>query len=203
MKKEYAYIGAVIVLVGTAFAFFPQLFNFSRNSGEGSPRPVSIDLPTPNLSLPDFNTPGAAKEAWATWQEYLAAARAHDLPKVRSLSHQLSPACTDPAREDECFELMDSVVFFAGELKQGDFIHFATDARQTVLTTDYLQIAGAEDPIMTVIYFTQASGSYKVLGLRFCLGNEEADGQCINTDPATRDQNNNGWWDDVEELFYK
>jgi hypothetical protein len=203
MKKEYIYICVAVALVGLAFAFFPQLFSFSKEDQEGSPRPVSIDLPTPNFSLPDFSTPGAAKEAWATWQEYLTAARAHDLSKVRSLSHQLSPACTDPAREAECFELMDSVVFFAGELKQRDFIHFASDARQTVLTTDYLEIAGSEEPIMTVIYFTQASGTYKVLGLRFCLGDEESHGQCVNTDPATRDQNDNGWWDDVEELFYK
>ncbi len=203
MKKEHAYLGVVVAFLVLAFTFFPQLFNISTNEGgENSPRPISLDLPTPNLSLPDFNTPGAAKEAWATWQSYLTAARAHDLPKVRSLSHQLSPACTDPAREEECFGLMDSVVFFAGGLKQEDFIHFASDSRQTIITTDYLSIPGSEDPIMTVIYFTQASGTYKVLGLRFCLG-DETQGECVNADPNTRDKDGNGWWDDVEELFYK
>jgi hypothetical protein len=54
-----------------------------------------------------------------------------------------------------------------------------------------------------VLYFTHLTpGAYKVLGLRFCLG-EEGGGECVDIERNPLNKNVNGWWDDVEELFYK
>lgn len=203
MKNGNHHIAVAVALVVVSFAFFPSLFEMINNpSNSSSPRPLSLNLPTPSLALPNLSSQNVAEEAWTTFQAYLDAARAHDLAKLSAFSHQLSPACADPARIEECYGLMDSLVFFAQDLKQADFTNVASDARQTILSTDYLLMEGSEDPIKSVIYFTrEASGGHRVLGIRFCFGNSGAEGDCVETRAGERDQDGNGWWDDVETLF--
>ncbi len=153
-------------------------------------------------SLTSLKDAPAIAQAWATFQNYIAAAKAHDLPTLSALSYQLSPACKDPARREECYGLMDSVVFFTGDFKQSDFTHVAYDDRQSIITTDYIMLDGATDLIKTVFYFVRTSAlDTKFLGVRFCVGEETTQDQCINTDPATRDADQDGWWDDVEAMF--
>lgn len=204
MKNGKQHIAVAVALVVVGFAFFPSLFQMIEDPGNSStPRPLSLELPNPFLSLPDFSNQNVADEAWATFEDYLDAARAHDLARLRSISHQISPACADPARIEECYGLMDSVVFFSEGLKQSDFTNSASDARQTVLSTNYMAIEGAEAPIKAVLYFTRgSSGEHKMLGLRFCFGDKDNEkDSCVETRESERDRDGNGWWDDVEALF--
>lgn len=135
------------------------------------------------------------REAWTTFQNYLEFARAHNLSGIRSLSHQISATCNDQSREEECFALMDSVYAFASAFKLSDFKHIQSDDRQVIMFTD--------GPTVAILYFTKnESGSLKVLGMRFCLEDETAQEKCVETDSIRHDENNNGWWDSVESLFY-
>ena len=106
-------------------------------------------------------------EAWATFQNYLEFARTHNLVGVKSLSHQISAACSDPAREKECFALMDSVYAIASEFKQSEFKYTEEDKRQIIMYTN--------GPVVAMLYFTKdASGTPKVLGMRFCFEEQDA-----------------------------
>ncbi|MEK9171753.1 MAG: hypothetical protein AAB782_00755 [Patescibacteria group bacterium] len=135
------------------------------------------------------------REAWTTFENYLEFARAHNLSGIRSLSHQISATCNDPSREKECFALMDSVYAFASQFKLGDFKHIQSDERQVIMFTD--------GPTVAILYFTKDErGSLKVLGMRFCLEDETVQKKCVDTDSIKHDENNNGWWDSVESLFY-
>ncbi|KKU21202.1 MAG: hypothetical protein UX31_C0020G0008 [Candidatus Nomurabacteria bacterium GW2011_GWA1_46_11] len=135
------------------------------------------------------------REAWTTFQNYLEFARTHNLSGIRSLSHQISATCSDQSREEECFALMDSVHAFASQLEFGEFKHIQMDERQIIMFTD--------GPTVAILYFTRDNnGAPKVLGLRFCLEDEAVLDSCVETDPAKRDRDGNGWWDSVESLFY-
>ena len=144
--------------------------------------------------------------AWDTLEQYLEVAKAHDLPKVKSLSHQLSPTCQDPVREAECFNLMDSVYGFGSTFKESDFTQVFADEKQIVMMTEY-----AENPevgqqaVQIVLFFTRdPDGTPKVLSMRFCFKEPgTAPSNCVETDPKSRDLDNNGWWDSVEALFYR
>lgn len=135
------------------------------------------------------------REAWTTFQNYLEFARAHNLSGIRSLSHQISATCSNQSRKEECFALMDNVYAIASTFKLSDFKHIQSDERQAIMFTD--------GPTVAILYFTKNErGSLKVLGMRFCLEDETAQEKCVETDSIKHDENNNGWWDSVESLFY-
>lgn len=161
---------------------------------------------TDSLSLPSFSfdslkislggndTP--SHRAWTTFEKYLEFAKNHDLPGLKSLSHQISPVCNDQAQEAECFKLMDSVHAFGSMLEEGAFKNSESDDRQIVLYT--------EGPGRAFLYFTQdEEKNIKVLGMRFCLDDEATGFQCAQKNANKLDENANGWWDSVESLFYK
>lgn len=153
-------------------------------------------------TLPSLEGTAAGFEAWSTFEAYVKAARAHDLPTIEKLSYRLSPACADEARRDECYGLMDSAVFFIGDFTRGDFTHVAFDDKQIVMSTDYIMLEGAKDVIKTVFYFVRTEGPQaKLAGVRFCVGTEVTEHQCVDTSSPTRDADDNGWWDDVEAFF--
>jgi|SRR3989344_206616 len=134
-------------------------------------------------------------EAWQVFEKYLEFARTHNLEGVKSLSHQISATCSDPLQTEECNALMDSVYAFAKNFRQSDFKYVQGDGRQIIMWTD--------GPVTAILFFTKdTSGLPKVLGLRFCITNESGLDSCIETDPAKRDLDGNGWWDKVESLFY-
>ena len=146
--------------------------------------------------LTTFSTTNSDKrEAWTTFQNYLEFARTHNLSGIRSLSHQISATCGDQSREEECFALMDSIYAFTSTFTLSDFKHIQSDEKQAIMYTD--------GPTVVILYFTKdESGSLKVLGMRFCFEAETSPNSCVETDPVKRDQDGNGWWDDVESLFY-
>ncbi|OHB10023.1 MAG: hypothetical protein A3G05_01890 [Candidatus Zambryskibacteria bacterium RIFCSPLOWO2_12_FULL_45_14] len=143
------------------------------------------------LTIPD----ALSREAWTTFQNYLEFAKAHDLSGLRSISYQISPTCNDPAKEAECFALMDNVYNIASYFKLSDFRHIQADERQIIMYTD--------GPVVVMLFFTRdLGGALKVLSMRICLEDETSIEKCVETDPDKRDLNGNGWWDNVESLFY-
>ena len=135
-------------------------------------------------------------KAWQVFENYLKFAKTHDLAGLRNLSYQISPTCNDHTKEQECNALMDSVYFFASNFKISDFTHFMSDERQIVMYTD--------GPTVAILFFTRdEAGTPKVLGMRFCFEDETVVGTCVDINLFKRDLNGNGWWDNVESLFYK
>ncbi len=195
-NKQTAVILAIFVVGTILFAN-----NYTFEIGKPAPsRGSSIVLPS--FSLPSFkilpaNDAAVTAEAWMVFEKYLEFAKNHDLPGLRSLSHQISATCNDPAKENDCFALMDSVYSFAGNLKLSEFKHIQSDERQIIMYTD--------GPAVAMLYFTRNKNDIndiKVLGMRFCFEDEQTVGTCVKTDSIKHDVNGNGWWDSVESLFY-
>lgn len=159
---------------------------------------------TPSTALPSLGDAFTVTAAWSVFQDYLKAAEARDIDKVKSLSYQISETCSNPAKKAECEELMGSVAAIASGFKAEDFRHVFYDDRQIIMTTDYMKMGEGADDTKVVLYFAKAeSGEPKVLGIRFCYGTEDANHSCVITDPQKRDSDKDGWWDDVEAFFYK
>lgn len=137
----------------------------------------------------------AANEAWATLQGYMTFAKNHDLAGLRTLSHQISPECNDPAKEKECFDLMDSASSIASELNPADFKHIERDGKQIVMYTD--------PPGVWIIYFTRDEQmKLRVLGLQFCIQQADSKSPCVDPTTLKTDTDADGWWDTTEALFY-
>lgn len=131
--------------------------------------------------------------AWQTFDAYVEAARTRNLESLTTLSHQLSPACLDASREEECFALMDSVYSIASSLDKTGFVHSEFDEKQIITWTD--------GPGVAVLYFTrEEKAAPKILGLQFCL--EIADGDpCVEPELLKTDSDGDGWWDKTQELI--
>lgn len=149
----------------------------------------------PSLKISWGAEDAVAREAWSTFENYLAYAKNHDLTGIKSLSHQISPACADPSRQSECFALMDSVYAFTYTFEENMFSHSESDEWQIILYTD--------GPARSFLYFTRTeTGEPKVLGLRFCTDEASIGFDCTSINANRADSDNDGWWDSVESLFY-
>lgn len=193
MKKE---VVVIIALVAAGFILFTGTKSFQLNSpGADSPSPISLPaFSFPTLEVPTADRATIANEAWQTLQNYLNFAKNHDLPGVKSLSYQLSPTCSDPLREEECFALMDSVYALAGELEPSIFRYIQNDSSQVVMYTD--------GPVVLILYFARTEDEVlKILGLRACVEMQGGD-PCVEKDALKNDEDKDGWWDTVETLFY-
>ena len=177
---------------------------FGKDLSPSAPIPSLPRFSISKFSSIEEESPVKAS-AWSVFEQYREFARLHDLEGVRSLSYQISDACEDAEKHEECDALMTSVYLFTESWQRSEFTEIAYDDKQVVLSTDYLDYQDGTPPTKTVIFFTRAeSGEPRLLGIKFCFGEEDRfTGQCVNTDPATRDTDENGWWDDVEARFYK
>lgn len=206
MKKIHLIV--LLALLATGFILVSSSKHFETSSKPATPEKLSASLPKLSSSL--FETLGLnlrqntlTKEmAWQTFLAYLQTLKEKDFETFLKLSHQVSPTCANPELRTECEELMDLVYEFGQTLAQEDFKHIASDERQAILYTDYLAL---EDGWLErrAIYFTRVGVLTKVLGIKACYTQDPllAD-DCINLDAETRDQNQNGWWDNLEALFY-
>ena len=186
-KKRRQFI-AVVCGLGTIVAFHASDVS-------------SLSLPTLSENLSSFRinitTPDPLlARALSVWTRYLEYAHDHDLPGITRLSHKLSATCLDPAREIECFALMDSVYAFASYIDTSRFRHSESDKHQIVIWTDYLDHAKA------ILYFTRERETLepRVLSLRFCI---EGDTEPEGCDPKTirDDLDQDGYWDVVQTFF--
>ncbi len=198
MKRNIAVIVALVVVLGLFFVY-GKSFHPSNSAGS------KLDLPSlPNAKLPAFDNVFTVTSAWGVFQDYLKAAHRHDLITVKSLSYQLSETCANPDKATDCNTLMDSVYLIAKDFKQGDFVNVASDDKQIIMSTDYMNIGeGAPKTKVVLLFVKSDQGEPLVLGIRFCYGEESDANVCVITDPAKRDADKDGWWDDIEVLFHK
>ena len=202
--KKYIGIVAALAVVGLAFYMGPSSVRVSPEGSEGLPLPTLSFSPSSfNLNLPGLNQGGVSEEAFAVFEDYREFARTGNIEGIKSLSHQISPACSDPARTEECRNLMASVYYFTQNFQKEDFKHVYFDDRQIVMLTDFLPSEESPDsePIRSALFFTRLDGSPKLLGIKFCLPDEVNPQECFETDTNKRDTDNNGWWDQVESFF--
>jgi hypothetical protein len=213
MKDKY--IALTVALGVVAFFFGQDLFPAFAGNPEREPERDStslISLPT-NFNFPTLNWGGGtvAEQAWNVFERYREYARQGDLEGVMSLSHQVSDTCRNPETREECNVLMQSVFLFTEGWEQKEFTNTVYDDMQIVLSTDFIKLNEEVPPAKTVMLFTRlpaqagtATGEPRMLGIKFCVGEENpAVEKCFDTDPATRDTDNNGWWDDIEAQFYR
>lgn len=190
-------ISLLVIMVALAGFFFTR----QRPETLEQTPPREISSPLPALTPPKLeilpNQSGALKsKTWATFEEYLKFAHAHDLVGLRGLSYQISDTCNNAEKEAECFALMDSVYALASPFSLNDFKHILSDEKQIILHTD--------GPNVVILYFVREdANSTKVLGMRFCLEDDTSPKKCVEPDAIKQDENSNGWWDNVESLFYK
>lgn len=203
-NKTIAVAVALVVVFGVFFQNFYQPTSGESFVERMDSTPLSLNLIPPifkNLTLSQGNLSGVGAEAWATFQDYLTAAKNNDLEMVKVLSYQISPACADEARRAECNDLMQGVAVIGQSLEQSDFKNVAYDDKQIVLSTDYIGGSNEAPSTKIALFFVRTtSGDPQVLSIKYCF-TEESDLSCVNTDTATRDANKNGWWDSVEALF--
>ncbi|MEK7135207.1 MAG: hypothetical protein AAB780_00680 [Patescibacteria group bacterium] len=200
-KTNIAVTVALVVVLGTILVFAPS----SERMGGPRNLPLFSGLSLPFSSkVPNLNDSFNVTAAWSTFQDYLKFAKAHDLEGVKSLSYQVSEACSNPEKITECERLMDSVSQIGAEFKLEDFKSVFYDDKQIIMSTDHMVIMEGLDKTKIVLFFVKSDvGEPKVLGIRLCFGGESGNNTCVITDPETRDADKDGWWDDVEALFHK
>lgn len=202
--EKYISVALAVSVVALALLVSSGGFPISTDKSSGLSLPALSFSPSKlHLDLPGLNKSDVGREAFAVFRDYREFARTGDIEGIKSLSHQISPACSDPERREECERLMASVYYFTQDFKEEDFKHIYFDDRQLVMLTDFLPSAESPDrePIRSALFFTRMEGGPKLLGIKFCLPNEERPGECFETDPGKRDQDKNGWWDQVESFF--
>mgnify|MGYP001567436285 FL=1 len=186
------YIGVAAALVVTGIFFYGD----------------KLDLPLiDNLNLNINATPAdpVGALAWQTFEQYRTYATEGNLDGVKSISHQISETCKNPATLEKCNRLMASVAQFTRDLRGSDFTEVYYDDRQIVLLSEPIETAGGDALVQVILFFTRTpAGEPRVLGMQFCFKNKGEENQnCFNSNPAARDLDQNGWWDAVESLFYK
>jgi hypothetical protein len=209
--KNYIAVAVALGVIGLIFFFKPP----SQELPAGAPEPTGINFPSFSPSLPIIELPGIGnsaigQEAFSVFRRYIGFAGERNIAGLSSLSYSLSPACRsaleggDQEQIDECNRLMDSVYFFAEGFKEEDFKHVYYDDRQVVMLTDFFLPKGAPaeaDSSSASLFFIRTDEGLKLLGIQFCSRKATATGHCVETDPAKRDKNQNGWWDHIESLF--
>ena len=179
MKKNISIAVALVVVLGTFISQgllpIPTLFPKEDSKVEKLDFLEKID----NLVETAGSKTFTRIQAWSAFSAYRDFAKDHNLPGVTALSYQISPACTDPSRVPECNGLMDSVYFFTQNFTLEDFKNFTQDDDLFLLYTDYTTEDEGATPVRYVIFFTPQDGILKVRSIKFCLGADTSDKECL------------------------
>jgi len=168
--------------------------------------------------------PSLKDQAWNVFENYLTAAKNHNLAALSSLSYQISSTCKDSSQQAACFQRMDSVYTAAKDFKEADFTHIISDSKQIILYTDWNQVYNTSVTIVarSLIYFTRTPlGTPQVLSLNLSqaeyISHTDSNGKTLTQaqiDAAVtasttaddlalqKDTDHNGWWDSIQQYFY-
>ncbi|MCR4279658.1 MAG: hypothetical protein NUV78_02910 [Candidatus Zambryskibacteria bacterium] len=210
MEKNVA-VAVALVVIGGAF--------FMGNTGEiisrktDSPGLSLSIIPStfkaPSLELPGISTKSnKGDELFTTFTQYREYARNENIAGIENLSYQLSLPCqeaeTNAESKAECLKRIGNVYRLTKDFAREDFVHVFHDNRQAVLLSDYesLNFEGEQTPPLrkVLLFAMDAQGNPKLLGIKFCPENV-GQAACFEMNASLRDQDNNGWWDQIEEHF--
>jgi hypothetical protein len=150
-NKEIILAGAILLLVLAIFGI----------------KKFGIDINMPfNIGKFASKEEGLTEKAWNTFDQYMNFAKENDIEGVRSLSYQLGPVCSDPARVEECKGLLNGVYELGQEIKKEKFTNIISDKKQVILYGEYERYEDADiiGHLRSIIYFTRdENGDLKLL----------------------------------------
>jgi len=227
MKKQLILVAlAAIVVIGLVVLFYhKQPQTTAQNNATTTPTTTTISTSTTAAAATAPSTSQALEnEAWSVFQNYLTAAKNHDLATLTNLSYQLSATCKDPSQQAACFQKMDAAYTAAKDYQEKDFTHILSDNKQIILYTDWGQVYNSDVTIDSriLIYFTRTSaGTPQLLSFNpsqaIYTNHVDTNGKTLTqaqidslvasaeqTDNSAlqKDSDNNGWWDSIQQLFY-
>jgi len=171
-QKIFGLVAIIIILVAGGFWFIHGRASDSAalvTSNGASSSTDSTNPSTTGVSAKNPN-PELSHAAWLVLQKYLTYAKAHDLAGVTATSFQLSAACKDPKRINECYKLMDGVQFFGRNIKEKDFTNMWYDSKQIILFTELTEDEPDEitrGEIRSMLFFTRGeNGEIKLLAFK-------------------------------------
>lgn len=162
MTKRHIPIAVIVIVVLIAGGFW-----YEHTSGSTGPFADYTEPAGPVAS----STSGIASDpvataAWQTFEQYLSAAKTHNLSLLKRYTYKLSTICANRSSQTQCFAIMDRVAQIGLTFKESDFKNVIYDNRQIILSTDWrleesnIQIGYGR----SVIYFTRdTSGAPHVL----------------------------------------
>lgn len=142
----------VLIIVAAAAAFFA----IHRRTGVDAVYEVASTTPAA-ISL--------KASAWQVFQDYIAAAKAHDLAKVKALSYQTSKDCV--TLTSACKDRLDNAYNFGVAFKLPQFTHIIYDDKQLILYGNYAEdlTGGSPSRVREVLYFVRDGDNIKFLSL--------------------------------------
>lgn len=178
MKKNILGAIGIVAVIIIIFA----INNFSKKSAVSTTQDNTPSTPTDifatntsknSTGSSRFKNPvnSVAHQAWLVLQDYLEAAKNHDIVGIKNLSHQLSSSCQDITSEEnknKCFDLMDNVYQIGITLKESDYINVWSDSKQIILFTDSTKTEDENTLASSValLYFTvDSKDNPKILGM--------------------------------------
>lgn len=149
-------------------------------------------------------------KAWGVLQNYLEAAKNHDIERLKSLSYQVSESCQSAATSTDCNTKMDTVYFFGSGMQKRDFKNIWSDSKQIILSTD-LKREENENMIgfsRAIVYFIiDDNGSIKLLKFSDSKGvSMNKEGRTIEEidtylQKRMHDEDMDGMEDEIEECL--
>ena len=76
------------------------------------------------------------EDLWKIWIRYLGFAKEKNIEGIKSISYQVSEACTKPELKGECEEKMTAVYTAGSVLRKEDFNNISADSKQAILRTN-------------------------------------------------------------------
>lgn len=178
----------ILITVGAILIIGALIFGLKVNKAKAPIESEEISTATTTVATstkPEIKTT-LSHTAWTVFENYLNFAKIQDLAGIKSLSHQLSSACSDANTIDDCNILMENAYFFGKDMREKDFVNIWSDNKQIILSTDFKrQEIGTTTVAYTrgIIYFTKDLKN----NIKLLTFNPE-DGVAINRDKIVPEQ---------------
>ena len=129
------------------------------------------------LGYQKYGTFSEKDRAWLVLEQYLRAAKKHEVETIKQLSYQIGDSCAKygqtASSTEDCDRRMDTVAFFGSTLKKSDFKNMWSDSKQIILTTELERMDNATLASLSkaIIYFVvDKNGTIKLLKFNDSVG---------------------------------
>lgn len=150
-------VGAILIISALLFGLRVNKAKAPVGTEEVSVATTTTATTTGETTKPEIKN-SLSHTAWTVFENYLNFAKNQDIAGIKSLSHQLSLACSDATAIDDCSILVENAYFFGKDMKEKDFVNIWSDSKQIILSTNFKrQEIGTTTATYTrgIIYFTK------------------------------------------------